>query len=324
VAVVAVLAFLLLGGGGGDDEPAAAATTTEAPATTSAPNDSTASTEPTTKPSAAVSGDLDLPRTVQFAGLVITVNAIETDEGDDFTPPSLRLRAMVRNPYETTVVYLTPLIVELQVDGLTLRGTAAGGPGFVGAGQDAPAEYLFELREPDAELPELAGAVLRVWNAGDEPLEIPLDGVAPAETPSASFTPPAEVAVEPRNLVFAFDEASVTRDMPIDYTGNVDTTTMRAAEGSGFVRLHGTVTARCFVGCPGGVLASSGVALLVVDGSSTPPVALTFNEVLVEGQRLEVEIAFEVPLGASTYVLRFDAGSGVFVDTPIDLPALDA
>jgi hypothetical protein len=319
VVAAAVLAVLLLGGGDDDPDagPASTAPPTTAPATTEAIGK-------TASPggSGAASGAVDLPGAVTFAGLAFTVESLDVERGGAGARSEIVLRATVRNTYAETVVYTTPLVVELDVAGSTLPASPGGGVSYLEDGREAEAEYRFVLPESVADPPDLAGAVLRLSNTGDEPLVVPMDGAAVAGPAVASFDPPAEVAVDPLGLVFAFDAGSVSRDMPLELTGNIDTTALRAAEGAGFVRFHGTVTGRCTTGCPGGVLASSGVARLVVDGSPTPPTTLTFNEVLADGQRVDIDLVFEVPLGAGTYVLRFDGGSLGVVDTPIELPAL--
>jgi hypothetical protein len=316
VPVAAVLlAVGLAACGGDDDDDAVSAEATVAPGPTAKAGGSDAAK--------AGAGAAALPRVARFAGLDITFEALDAEPAGASTPASFLLRTTVHNTYVDTVVYLTPLVVELDVGGETLRGAPAGGPGWVQPGADIPADFRFALSDPAAELPDASGAVVRLSNRGDEPLAVPLRGGDDRGPPEAAVEPPPEVAVDAAGLVFSFASGSVTLDLPTELANNVDTSALRAAEGSAFVRLLGTVTGRCPTGCPGGVLATSGIARLVVDGSATPPATLSFNQVLVDGQRLDVELVFEVRRGAGTYVLRFETSAGEAVDVPIEVPALD-
>jgi actin-like ATPase involved in cell morphogenesis len=307
LAIAAVLATLL-GGGDDDADTAAVATTSDAPTTTA------------DGPSPA--NGLDLPRSVTFGGVDLRVDELEADEGGEGAPPALWLRMTARNTYETTTVFVTPLIVELAVDGQRLRGTLASGAGVVEIGRDTPLDYRFE--PGGDELPDVAGAVLHLSNTGDEPLTLPLGGDEPEPEPAPTFDPPPDEIVVPfANLAFAFEAGSVSLDMPAELGSNVDTAATRAGEGEVFVRLQGTVTGRCATGCPGGALATSGIARLVTDGDSIPPSRLWFNDVLADGQPLDIELIFEVPAGAEQYVLRFDSGAGEQVDTPLTIPSVD-
>jgi actin-like ATPase involved in cell morphogenesis len=312
-----VLAFLLLDGGDDVDTPAVATTIPAAVATTIPAAGATTTAEP----AVSAGGSLDLPRSVSFGGVEFSINELEVNEGDEVTPPVLWLRATGRNTYDDTTVFLTPLVVELAVDGQRLRGTLVGGAGVVEIGRDNPFEYRFNL-VPD-ELPDLDDAVLHLSNVGDEPLTLPLGGDAPEPEPEPTFAPPAgEIVVPFANLAFAFEAGSVSRNMPVELGSNVDTTATRAGEGQLFVRLQGTVTGRCPTTCPGGALATSSIARLVTDGSSIPPFRLWFNDVVADGQRLDIELVFEVPAGADQYVLRFESGTGESIDTPLTVPSV--
>jgi hypothetical protein len=311
-------------GGGGEpgasetSSPTSAASASPAPPGATPPAGKTASAQATTT---TASAGLALPRVARFGGLDFRFESLEARPGPVGARPAYVLAGTVRSTYTRTVVYLTPLVVDLDLAGQRLRGSPVGS-GVVEPGLTVPLEYRFELASATAALPAPTDAVLTLSNLGDEPLVVPLSGAEPAAPLVANFAPPAQVVAEAVGLIFAFDAATVGHDMPIELTGIIDTTAVRAATGHGFVGLHGTATGTCPTGCPGGVLATSGLMTLVVDGSAEPPVSLSFNEVLGNGQRLEIALAYEVPLGAASYVLRVGASAGPFVEAPIEVPDL--
>jgi actin-like ATPase involved in cell morphogenesis len=319
VVLVGVVAALLLGGGDGDDDDLTAGgpTATDGGATTA----STAGSA-TSAPRADIAevAGLDLPRTVRYADLDVTVESLEVVPGDALTEPALVLVGSLTSPLEHGTVYLAFSTVELVIGDVELVGLASDGPGYAEPGRTVDAVYEFALGDLDPDDLDLAAAVLRVSDAGDVPAELPLGGEPAPESPTAEPVPPAELAAPADQMLFRFTSGTVTLDEGTDLPGSYDAADRRAAEGSGFVRLFGTVTARCVDGCPGGVLATSGVVQLVVDGSPMAPLELTFNEVLVDGQTIDVELVWEVELGAAGYALRVDGGQGTPVDAPIEVP----
>ena len=137
---------------------------------------------------------------------------------------------------EDTTVYLTPLLVELEVDDLLLQGFVSEGDGIIGPGPADALEYSFEL--PDgADEPDLDGAVLHLSNRDDHPLALPLGGDAPEPEPDV---PPARPpAVGRRSQADSRGTRGDRDDVPGEAGGGPGRRIVAAAEvagGSGLTR----------------------------------------------------------------------------------------
>ncbi len=325
------LGFLLVSSVGlvacGDDDTEATTTTTTAAVSTT-----TTEAGPPELQSEPV--DLDLPRSVTYANLEFTVQAVtvsnatpgtylddEPEAGDStYAYVDTTVTAELDDPGDRVDVEI--LSLEL-ADGSTIdaEGVAFGSGVAIETGVANELSVAFPIEAAE----QLDGATLVVTETGRVPARLPLDGPVPDDpypvaiavsgTGSVAF----EGGCQPAAGTFTVTGAEVDLDAGADHKDKAlePNQSKRAKQGERWLRVDVQTVAQH--GTCGGTIAGDNAFRLIIDGLPTPPLNQD-NELLADGAGTEFVWGWTVPVDA-TLVLQVGLAGDTTVDVPIQLPA---
>lgn len=328
LALAAVLLLVtLVAACGGDDDAAVDATTTT---TTAAEPSSTTTTEPTVTSEEA---DLDLPRTVVYANLEVTLRSVTISNA---TPGSYLDDEPVPGDEEygfatvTVEAELTDPGDRLEVDELALDpGSGASIPaepvGFIsGATVDPGVASELTVAFPIDAGADLTDAALVVEEPGRIPARLPLAGPVPDDpypivldvTGGGTVSYDGGCGNSSGTVELTGGEVDV--DAGADHNDNAiePNQSKRAKEGERWLRLR--VVAVAEAGTCGGTIVSDDAFRLLIDGLPTAPLNRD-NELLDNGAGAAFVWGWTVPVDASL-MLQVGMPDGTTVDLNVPLP----
>lgn len=328
VLAAATIAFGLLGCGDDDGSDEAAPETTS---TTGSELDATTTTELTVT---AEEVELDVPRSVVYANLEVTVHSVTVSNAtpgtylDEEPAPGDQSYAFV----ETTIeAELADPGDRLAVEDVELE-PASGAP-IDAEGVDFGSGVTIEpgvaneltLAFPVDEASDLDGAELVIGEQGRVPARLPLDGPVeedpyPVEIEvSGSGTVDYEGGCDNATGTFEVVGAEVDLDAGADHGDEAiePNQSKRAVDGERWLRVRVQTVATA--GTCGGTIVDDAAFRLLVDGLPTATLNRD-NELLDNGAGTEFVWGWTVPVDAEL-VLQVGLVDGATVEVPIDLPA---